>query len=151
MTIDTFLVKRKALYRGEVGLFPNSEIAEEDLALIAMGAEVMATLRREKNIQALRYLWGLVHKVAENSELFMDKDDAMDGLKKRVGFSKAVYDPHARKIEVKAKSLTRISDERLRLLTEKIQGVICNEILPGITSTTLRREIEEMINERHTA
>jgi len=146
--IETFLVKRKAKYRGEVGLFSNSEMTDDDLRIIAMDGEVMASLRREKNIQALRYLWGLVHKVADNTDLFLDKDDAMDSLKKRVGFSKGVYDPHTRKIESRAKSLTRISDEQLRLLTDRITTVICEEILPGITRAHLREEIEAMLRER---
>jgi|SRR5215471_9141568 len=148
--IETFLTKRKAKYRGEVGLFPSSEMADDDLRVIAMDSEVMAALRREKNIQALRYLWGLVHKVADNTDLFVDKDDAMEAFKVRVGYCKAVYDPHTRKIETKAKSLTRISDEQLRLLTEKITTVICEEVLPGITRQQLRDEIEAMLRERTT-
>jgi len=148
VTIHTFLVKRKAKYRGEVGLFPNSEMAEEDLVPIARDQEVSVALRREKNIQALRYLWGLVHKVADNTDLFLDKDDAMEAFKVRVGYSKAIYDPHARKIESKGRSLTRISDEQLRLLTDAITTVICTEILPGIKRKQLREEIEEMLRER---
>ncbi len=148
--IETFLTKRRARYRGEVGLFADSEMAEEDLRIITMDSEVTASLKREKNIQALRYLWGLVHLVANNSDMFLDKSDAMDSLKKRVGFSKAVYDPHTRKIESRAKSLTRISDEQLRLLTDKITTVICEEILPGIKRQHLRDEIEEMLRERTT-
>jgi len=148
MTIETFLVKRKAKYRGEVGLFPNSEMAEEDLRVISLDSEVMAALRRERNVQALRYLWGLVHKVADNTDLFLDKDDAMEAFKVRVGYSKAIYDPHARKIEVRGKSLTRISDEQLRILTDRITDVICQEVLPGITRKHLRDEIEEMLRER---
>jgi hypothetical protein len=148
MAIQTFLVKRKAKYRGEIGLFPNSEMAEEDLVPIGANTEVMVTLRREKNIQLLRYLWGLVHKVADNTDLFIDKDDAMEALKIRVGFSKAVYDPMTRKIEPRAKSLTRISDEQLRRLTDAISTIICNEILPGMKQSELRHEIEEMLRER---
>ena len=148
MTIETFLVKRKAKYRGEVGLFPNSQMAEEDLAIFAMNAELMAKLWSDKRIEQLRYLWGLVHKTSDNTDLFVDKDDAMEALKIRVGYSKAVYDPHTRKIEPRAKSLTRISDEQLRLLTARIQDVICAEILPGISRAHLRHEIEDMINAR---
>jgi hypothetical protein len=148
MSIETFLVKRAAHYRGEVGLFPNSQMAEEDIALFAMNTELMAKLWSEKRIEALRYLWGLVHKTADNCDLFVDKDDAMEALKIRAGYSKAVYDPRTRKIEPRAKSLTRISDERLRLLTAKIQDLITTEILPGIRNDTLRHEIEELISAR---
>jgi len=143
--IETFLVKRPAKHAGEVGLFPDSEMAAEDLALVSMFSELIVTLRSEKKIERLKYLWGLVHKVADNCDMFLDKDDAMEGFKLRCGYSKAVYDPHTRKIETKAKSLTRISDEQLRILTAKIQEVITKEVLPGITSAQLRNEIEEMI------
>lgn len=146
--IETFLRKRRAHYRGEVGLFPSSEMAEEDLHIISMDSDVTATIRREKNIQLLRYLWALVHLVANNSDEFLDKDHAMEAFKVRVGYSKAIYDPHTRKIEAKGKSLTRISDEQLRLLTEKITNVIIEEIMPGITRKQLRDEIEAMLRER---
>jgi hypothetical protein len=143
--IETFLTKRPAKWKGEVGLFADSQMAEEDLALIAMFAQVLVRARSERNIEGLKYLWGLVHKVADNTDMFLDKDDAMEALKIRVGYSKAVYDPLRRKIETRAKSLTRISDEQLRILTEKIKQVVMTEILPGVTSAELRREIEEMI------
>jgi hypothetical protein len=148
VTIETFLTKRRAHYKGEIGLFPNSEMAEEDIAIFALNAELMGKLWSEKRIKSLKYLWGLVHKTSDNTDLFVDKDDAMEALKIRVGYSKAVYDPLTRKIEPKAKSLTRISDERLRLLTAKIQDVICTEILPGMEANDLRREIEDMLKDR---
>jgi hypothetical protein len=146
MTVDTFLTKRRARYFGEIGFFPDSEMAQEDAAIFALNAELMAKLWTEKHIEKLRYLWGLVHKTADNTDLFVDKDDAMEALMIRVGYSKAVYDPRTRKIEPRRKSLTRISDEQLGLLTLKIQNVICAEILPGMTQHTLRQEIEDMIS-----
>jgi hypothetical protein len=148
VTIDTFLTKRRARYRGEVGLFPDSEMAENDIAPIASNTEVQGTLRIEKNIKALRFLWGLVHKVADNTDYFLDKDDAMASLKLRVGFSKAVYNPFTRRVESKPKSLTRIDDVQLRLLTEKMKQVILTELLPGVPYNNLRKEIEEMMQER---
>lgn len=148
MPVETFLTKRRARYQGEIGLFPDCQMAEEDIAIFALNSEMMAKLWSEKRIEKLRYLWGLVHKTADNTDRFVDKDDAMESLKIRVGYSKAVYDPLTRKIEPKAKSLTRISDEQLRLLTAKIQEVISTELLPGVKNETLRREIEELIGDR---
>jgi hypothetical protein len=146
MTVETFLTKRRARYQGEVGLFPNSQMAQDDIAIFGWDIELMARLWSEKNNDRLRYLWGLVHKVADNTNLFLDKDDAMESFKIRVGYSKAVYNPRTRKIEHHGKSLTRISDEALRLLTVKIQDVIREEIFPGMKDNELRREIEEMIS-----
>jgi hypothetical protein len=146
--IETTLQKRPALHKGEVGLFPTNELAEEDIATVAMFTEVMVSMRSEKNLQALKFLWALVHKAADNSDRFLDKDDAMDRLKLAVGYSKAVYDPATRKVEARPRSLKRISDERLRWLTDRIIDVICADVLPGMKHNDLRKEIEEMIGGR---
>jgi hypothetical protein len=148
MTIETTLTKRPALYKGEIGFFASSQMAEDDIALVAMHTETMHTIRSEKNLQALKFLWALVHKASENSDKFLDKNDAMDRLKLRVGYSKAVYDPLTRKVEARPKSLKRISDEKLRWLTDRIIDVICAEVLPGMKHNDLRREIEEMLSNK---
>jgi hypothetical protein len=48
-------------------------------------------------------------------------------------------------LELRPKSLTRINDEELRILTAKMTDLICREILPGMDRDRLRREIEKMI------
>jgi hypothetical protein len=143
MTIKTTLVKRPALYKGEVGFFPNSPMADEDVARVAMHSETMHRITSEKNLKALNFLWGLVHKTADNCDLFLDRYEAMDKLKLRVGYSKPVYDPELHKMVNRPKSLKRITDEQLRLLTERMLDVICAEIIPGMDQNDLRREVEE--------
>jgi hypothetical protein len=144
VAIETTLVKRPALYKGEVGFFANNPMAEEDVARVAMHSETMHRITSEKSLQALKFLWGVVHKVSENCDLFLDKDDAMDKLKLRVGYSRPVYDPRTRELVNRPKSLKRISDEQLRLLTDRILDVVCAEIIPGMKQNDLRREVEEM-------
>jgi hypothetical protein len=100
-----------------------------------------------RQIEALRYLWGLVHKVADNTDRYLDKDEAMEDLKLRAGYVRVLTDEDG-KLELRPKSLTRISDEELRLLTAKITEIICNKIMPGMKRNHLRREIEEMIGDR---
>jgi hypothetical protein len=150
MTVETFLTKRRAFYAGEIGLFATSQMADEDLAIFALNKELMAKLWSEKRIEQLRYLWGLVHKVADNTNLFLDKDDAMEGFKVRVGYSKAVYDPRTEKVKLKGRSLQKITDEQLKIVTGKVQAVIREEIFPGMKDNELRREIEDMLSERAT-
>jgi len=145
MTVETFLTKRRAFYSGEIGLFAGSQMAEDDLAIFALNKELIAKLWSERRIEQLRYLWGLVHKVADNTNLFLDKDDAMEGFKIRVGYSKAVYDPRTQKLESKGRSLQKISDEQLKILTAKVQSVIREEIFPGMKNDVLRREIESLL------
>jgi hypothetical protein len=145
VSIETTLVKRPALYHGEVGFFPSNPMAEEDIARVAMHSETMHRITSEKNLLALRFLWGVVHKVSENCDLFLDKDDAMEKLKLRVGYSRPIYDPRTRQLENRPKSLKRITAEQLRLLTDRILDVVCAEIIPGMKKNELRREVEEMV------
>ena len=79
----------------------------------------------------LKFLWALVHKTADNSPRWLDKDEAMEDLKMRARFARFVVEDDG-KVELRPKSLKRINDEALRLLTDKIMDIICQEILPGM-------------------
>jgi len=148
VTIHTTLVKRRALYQGEVGFFPNNETSQQDIAIATMGEEVVCSFSRPRNLERLKYLWALVHKVSDNSDRWLDKDEAMRDLKLRAAYAKLVFNSKTRELELKPKSLTRISDEQLRSLTEKITAIILEEILPGMKANDLRREIEDMLQDR---
>ena len=73
MTIHTTLTKRRAKYQGEVGFFPDNEMAQQDIAIATMGEEVMCSFSRPRNLEQLKYLWALVHKVSDNSDRWLDK------------------------------------------------------------------------------
>jgi hypothetical protein len=148
MTIETVLIKRRALYRGEIGFFANNEMSEEDLALATMNQEVIVRWYRPRTIEKLRYLWGVVYKTWQNTDLWIDKDAAMEDLKTRVRYTKRVYDRTTERYKEVPKSLTRINDEQLRLLTDRIIDIICRDVLPGMKHAELRAEIEEMFKDR---
>lgn len=149
MTIDTTLIKRRALYRGEIGFFPNDPMSEEDVASAKMDSEVCCTFYSPKNLEALRFLWGLVHKVADNTDRYLDKDEAMHDLKLRAGFSRVMYNSKSHELELRPKSLKRIGNEQLHQLTEKIMDIICDDLLPGMKRNQLRAEVEEMLGIKH--
>lgn len=144
MTTETILVKRRALYRGEVGLFADNEMAETDLALVTMDAEVIAKggWYSPRTIKKLRFLWTMVYKAWENTDFWLSHHDAMDDLKTRIHFTKMLH--RDGKLKPVPKSLTRIDDETLRLVTDRIADKICTEVMPGMEKNELYREIEEM-------
>src|SRR5262249_382682 len=111
VTIDTTLIKRRAVYKGEVGFFPSSSMAEADIALAKMNEEVMCTFSSPRTLQQLKYLWALCTKVADNSDQFIDKDHAMHDLKIAVGHSRVLYDRKSGKLGVRPRSLKRLSYE----------------------------------------
>lgn len=145
MTTETALLKRPALYKGEVGLFPNDPMAQEDIDQFAINALLLASLSCPRTIEALRFLWGVVHKTVENTDIWLDKDAAMDDLKRRAHYTKTLYDRKTNELVARPKSLKHISSEQLRLLTDRIMDIICADVLPGMKKNDLRREIEEMV------
>jgi len=144
MSVETVLTKRKALYQGELGFFPSNPVSADDIAPFTMGGETIHVIREDRKIEALKFLWGLVHKTADNSDRWLDKDEAMDDLKLRARFARFVLNNDG-KVELRPKSLKRIDNETLRLLTEKIMDIICREIIPGMKKNDLRKEIELML------
>jgi hypothetical protein len=148
MAIETVLVKRGALYKGEIGFFPDNEMAADDIAPATMGEEVICRFYRPRQIEALKFLWAMVHKAADNSDLFLNKDDAMEKLKVRVGYTRVLYDRKTKELKPVPKSLVRIDSEALRILTDRIADVICTEVMPGMRRNDLYREIEEMVGVR---
>ena len=88
--IETTLVKRGALYKGEVGLYPTNEMAASDLALFPYD-EVLVRLLSEANLQQLKFIWALANKIADNSDRYLDKDEAMEDLKRILTAREPLY------------------------------------------------------------
>lgn len=59
--------------------------AEEFLAGIPNGREVLVTVRRPRSPRHHRWFFALLRKVVENSELWHDEDDLLDDLKLATG------------------------------------------------------------------
>src|SRR4051812_18013373 len=110
MTIEVSLRKRKSKFVGEVGFFPDDQMTADDISPLALDSDAMHTISSPKNLALQRYFWALATLVANNSELFLDKDDAMEKLKLKARFAKLVQDPKTKKWELVAKSMKRLSN-----------------------------------------
>jgi len=145
VSTEVALVKRRAAFKGEVGLFAVDQVADEDLSAISMDSEVIGDLSSEKNLKALRYLWALVTITASNSDLFLDKDEAMEQLKLRARHARMVMDKKTGELEIRPKSLKRISDQVLQRLIRRVKYIILTEVLPGIDDAALEAQVQEMM------
>lgn len=116
-----------------------------------MNEQVIVTWYRPKTLEKQRYLWGVVYKVWQNTDMWLDHHDAMVDMKKAVHFTKMLWDSKEKQLKPRVKSMKRISDSELRVLTERITDYICAEILPGMDRNDLRREVEEMLGDNKQA
>lgn len=145
MSAETTLTYRQARWKGELGLFPDTEMAQADLGPFRPGEELLVTASSPRNLQALKFLWALVHKAADNSDEWLDKDAAMEDLKLRAKFSRRVRDRETGLFKTVPRSLKKITEQRLRVLTDEIADIICAEVMPGMKRNVLYKQIEEMI------
>lgn len=149
MPLDLAGVKRGAKHAGEPGIFFDFEVFAEQFAKIAPGTELRVEITTERNLRQLAFAWVLAGKIAENSETYLDKDDAMDnvpyGLKCRAKHAKAVVDPVTGEVTVKPLSLRRLDGEAFKRLLDRFIWVTCREILPGMEPGRLTDEIEAML------
>lgn len=148
MSTDTFMTKRRARYQGEVGFFPDDEMSQADIAPATMNDVFVVTWYSPQNLKQQRYLWGLVYKAWENTDYWMDHHEAMIHMKEAVHFTRMRWDSKEKALKPHVKSMKRISNSELRLLTDRIIDYIAAEILPGIERDDLRREVEKMFEDR---
>lgn len=144
MTVVTALTRREARYVGEVGFFADNPVSVDNTSHFTKNGETLHRISETRNLEALKFLWALVHKTADNTDRFRDKDTLMEHLKIRAGYYKLVF--NGQDFEPVGKSLTRADNEKLRRLTDQFIDIICEKILPGMQRNTLRKEIEEMIS-----
>ena len=143
MTIELSLNKRPAKRVGEIGLFSDSEVFADDFALLPTDQEIWGELRTTKNLKLLRFLWALATMLAKGG-LFENKDIAMDQLRIAAKFARFSTDAKGRVVIV-PRSLARASGTTLSRLADRMVYIVCQDLLPDMTESKLRDEIERMI------
>jgi len=146
MATESILTKRAARWKGEIGLFADNPMAEDDLRLCANDEEVRVKWYSPRNIKALRYLWGLCYKIGNSTDRYLHWREAMEDLKMRVGFTRIIF--RHKKFELRGKSLSQVSNEELLLVTRQIEDEIIKEFVPYMKPHQLRAEVEEMLGAR---
>jgi hypothetical protein len=150
MSLELFGVKRAAK-AGEVGIFFDSPVFADDFTTIKLGAELRVQITTERNLRMLAFVWALAGKISDNSDAYLDKEDAMDnvpyGLKCRAKHAKAVVDPVTGEVVVKPLSLKHLDREAFKRLLDRMIYVTCTEIIPGMEPGKLTDEIEAMLSQ----
>lgn len=147
MTVELVMKKRVAR-AGEVGLFIESEIWEEDFASVKMGAECKAVVTVPANLVYLRYFWALCTLLAANVDFLIDKDDAKDKLLLKCRHAGCYFDPCKERWEVRSKSIAKLSGDAWIRLLKRCSHAVTEHFIPGMDENALKVEIEKMISEK---
>lgn len=82
-------------------LVPADFAADEMLADIKDGREVMITMRRARNPSHHRWFFSLLHKVVQNTEMWADEQDLLDDLKEATGLCTRRINPFTKRETVR--------------------------------------------------
>lgn len=144
----TELVMRKRQGRaGEMGLFVESEVFEDDFGHIKIGAEVNVKATTPRSLRQIKFAWALATKIAEACPWVESKEDCMDFMLIEAKHFRRIYDP-LRGIAILKPKPTNFGamdgTEYTRLL-RRITHVAVTIMVPGMDDSALKAEIEAMI------
>ena len=142
---EIFLRKRRAR-EGEIGLFVESAIFDEEWQSVPLNAEVEAKLTVPVNEKYRKFFHALCGKLAEAVEFFGNsKDFAKEQILLQCRHATYHHDKLRGTTQIKAKTTANLSsDEWIRLL-KRANYVAVSEYLPGVPEGVLKAEIEAML------
>jgi hypothetical protein len=146
---DLVMRKRPAMHAGELGLFIDSQVFEEDFASIKSGTDVHVKATQSRNLKQFRLAWSLAAKIAQSGVLGdAERREIMDYLLKKAKHVRYITNEHRDGIEVEVvvKSIRFEAMEQTAFdrLFNRMIYIILSEILPDMPEGQLRDEVEKM-------
>ena len=140
--IEVAVIKRKAKYAGETGLYAADQVADEELNRLKSDEMAWAEITTPKGLNLLRFLWAIAQKLADGG-LYQDKDEAMEDLKIRARFANFAQDRG--RIIIVPRSLRKQRKDVLSRLADRFVYIVCADLLPQMKASEFRKEIENMV------
>lgn len=139
-------MSKRAGRQGEVGLFVDTSIWEDDFANVKSG-EVKVEITTPRSLQQLKYAWAFATKIAEACDWMDDKHDAMDYLLIEARHYRRIYDPVRKRayIRPKATNFGAMDGTSYTRLLNRMKHVALTMVVPGLEESALKAEIEAMM------
>lgn len=146
---DLVMRKRPAMHAGEVGLFIDTQVFEEEFGTIKQGVDVAVEAKQSRNLRQMRLAWGLCRKIADSGVLGdADTREVMNYLLKKCKHVKYIANTHRDGVEVevivKSIRFAQMDQTAFDRLFNRMLFVITSEILPDMPEGELRAEVEKM-------
>lgn len=142
-----FVMRKRAGREGEIGLFIETPVFEEDFSGIKMGSEVNVKATTPRSLRQLKFAWAFATKIAEACDWLETKEDAMDFMLVEAKHFRRIYDPRRQVAMLKPKptNFGAMDGTEYSRLLKRLVHVASTVIVPGLDETALRSEIEAMI------
>ncbi len=148
MTQEIVLRKRVAK-AGEIGLFCDAEVFSEEWQSIPKDVEVRAELSVPSTLKYMRFFRALCGLLAQNCDwLNNDPEFAKQQLLMECRHVTYHHDKLRNSCEVRAKTTRNLNADQWIRLLQRARYAVEEKFLPGTPPSTVKTEIEKMIQER---
>ena len=139
--------RKRVAKPGEIGLFVDTQVFDEEWQSLRIGAEVVAECTVPETAKYRKFFHALCGKLAENVDWFDgDKDFAKEQLLLECRHATYHHDKLRGKTEIRAKSTKNLSSDQWIRLLKRASHAVTTKFIPGMKDNELKREIEVMIN-----
>jgi hypothetical protein len=129
-------------------LVPASAHDQELLCGMGFGKEYRGvfTSARPRSVHQNRFYWAILGKVVENHPFYRGTKPLHVWIKTRLGYFEEVRFHDGRmQIEVSSTAFDKMDPREFKTYMDAAIDVICTEVIPGLDSRRLVREIENML------
>jgi hypothetical protein len=148
MTQEILLRKRVAR-AGEIGLFLETPVFEEEWNSIPRDTEVRAELSVPATLKYMRFFRALCGLLAQNCDwLNGDPEFAKEQLLMECRHVTYHVDKLRQRTEIRAKTTRNLNADQWMRLIERCKYATEQKFLPGTPASAIRAEIEAMIGDR---
>lgn len=138
------------LIRQGKGLVACDPISHENLASIAQGEQVVATIRRARNPKHHRKMFALLNEVYKNQDFYATLEGMLDDIKIAVGHCRkepSKTAPGGYRMVPKSISFANMGQTAFEQFYNKAVEFILSDVLPGMEKDDLERRVLEIIDQ----
>jgi hypothetical protein len=141
------VMRKRAGQTGEVGLFVDSEIFEDDFSHIKLGAEINVEATTPRSLRQLKFAWALATKIEKGCDWVDSKEDAMDFMLIEARHFRRIYDPlrNVAILKPKPTNFGAMDGTEYTRLLKRLVHVAVTIMIPGMDDAALIAEIEAMV------
>jgi hypothetical protein len=146
--VEITFTKRRGR-EGELGLFVDTPIFEEEWSSIRIGAEVEAVCTVPEDAKYRKFFHALCGLLAQNCDwLDGSKDFAKEQLLLECRHATYHHDKLRGKTEIRAKTTRNLSGDQWIRLLRRASHAVTTKFIPGMPENDLKREVERMLGDR---
>jgi hypothetical protein len=117
----------------------------EAIEALAHGEQVIATIRRARNPQHHKKLFALLRLVVDNVDGWLDEEDLLDDIKHAMGYCRHPEGRRRSTCRPRSISFANMGQGRFEKFYTLAGEIILRDILPGVDSDDLERQVLEMV------